>query len=168
MKKLITFITVSILLQSCASGSEIGLKGNYQNPNTFYFDRNENEVWSGLMAVLCDKGMSVKSMDKSSGVIFGDKYDFTNQSSAENAKGQLVNKDAFIVSQYVVFTGTNYILPNQISADWNIRIFKAEGKTALKVSVKNIVSKYTLSQSSIYDAKSTGNFEKLIADSITF
>jgi hypothetical protein len=168
MKRFITFIMIALLLQSCAGGSEIGLKGNYQNPNTFYFDRTESEVWSGLMAVLCDKGLSVKSMDKSSGVIFGDKYDFTNQSSAENAKGQLVSKDAFIVSQYVVFTGTNYILPNQISADWNIRIFQHEGKTAMNVNVKNIVSKYSSSVTIVYEAKSTGNFEKLIADSISF
>ena len=168
MKKLITFITVAFMLQSCAGGSGIGLKGNYQNPNTFYFEKTQDEVWTGLMAVLCDKGMSVKSMDKSSGVIFGDKYDFTNQSSAENEKGNLVTKDAFIVSQYVVFTGTNYILPNQITADWNIRIFQHEGKTAMKVNVKNIMSKYTLSQTVVYEAKTTGNFEKLIADSISF
>lgn len=168
MKKLITFITISILLQSCAGGAGTALKGNYQNPNTFYFEKSESEVWTGLMAVLCDKGMSVKSMDKFSGVIFGDRYDFTALSSAENSKGQLVNKDAFLVSQHVVFTGTTYVLPSLITADWNMRIFQHDGKTALKVNIKNIVSKYGLSTPIFYDAKSTGNFEKMIADSIVF
>lgn len=168
MKRLITFITVLILLQSCAGGSDILLKGNYTKPNTFYFDKNENEVWSGLMAVICDKGLSVKSIDKLSGVIFGDKYDFSLISSAENSKGELVTKNAFIVTQHVVFTGTNYILPDQIMADWNIRIFTFEGKTAMKINIKNIVSKNRLSQTVFYDAKSTGNFEKMIADSISF
>jgi hypothetical protein len=158
---------MSILLQSCDSG-RIPLKGKYENPNTFYFEKSENEVWSGLMAVLCDKGLSVKSMDKFSGVIFGDRYDFSSVSSAENDKGQLVNKGAFLVTEYVVFTGTTYILPNFITADWNMRIFQHEGKTALKVNVKNIVSKYQLAQTIIYNAKSTGNFEKMIADSIAF
>ena len=66
------------------------------------------------------------------------------------------------------FTGKTYILPDQIIADWNIRLFPFEGKTALKVNIKNIVSKNSLSKSVYYDAKSTGNFEKMIADSIVF
>ncbi len=167
MKRLITIIVVSTLLQSC-DNSRVPLKGKYENPNTFYFEKSETEVWTGLMAVLCDKGMSVKSMDKFSGVIFGDRYDFTALSSAEDSKGQLVNKNAFLVSQYVVYTGITYVLPNLITADWNVRIFQHEGKTALKVNVKNISAKYQLSQTSFYDAKSTGNFEKMIADSIKF
>lgn len=167
MKRLFTALTLAIIFQSCMEG-RIPLKGNYQNPNTFYFDQKENEVWNGLMAVLCDRGLSVKSMDKSSGVIFGDKYDFTSVSSAENSKGQLVTKDALIVTQYVVFTGRTYVLPNQITADWNIRVYPFEGKTALKINLKNIVSKYQLSQAIFYQAESTGNFEKFIADSIKF
>lgn len=156
-----------MLFQSCMEG-RIPLKGNYQNPNTFYFDQKESEVWSGLMAVLCDRGLSVKSMEKSSGVIFGDRYDFTSVSSAENSKGQLVTKDALIVTQHVVFTGRAYVLPDQITADWNIRVFTYEGKTAMKINVKNIMSKSRLAQSVFYQAESTGNFEKFIADSIKF
>lgn len=167
MKKLLTFITISILLQSCAETLP-PLKGNYAKPNTFYFDKSESEVWSGLMTVLCDKGLSVKSFEKSSGVIFGDKYDFSLVASAEDSKGELVAKDAYIVTKHTYFTGKTYILPDQIMADWNIRVFTFDGKTALKVNIKNIISKNNLSKSVFYEAKSTGNFEKMIADSITF
>jgi hypothetical protein len=168
MRKLFTLIFVAVTLQSCLE-SKVPIKGSYTNPNTFYFEKTEDEVWKGLMAVICDKGLSIKSMDKFSGVIFGDKYDFGLNASAEHAKDKLVNKEAFIVTEYVVYNGSTYILPSSITADWNIRIFQYEGKTALKINVKNIVSKYPSGQSFIYyDAKSTGNFEKLIADSIVF
>ena len=99
MRKIFTLILVAVTLQSCTN-TVVPLKGNYTKSNTFYFDKSENEVWTGLMAVLCDKGFSVKSMEKSSGVIFGDKYDFSLVASAEDSKGELVAKDAYIVTKH--------------------------------------------------------------------
>ena len=175
MKKIFTLILVAIILQSCATvntqDSIIRIKGRYNNPDTFYFsDRTQEEVWNATVKLICKAGYSVKFMEKVSGVIFLDKTDFLDVSTTENNKG-LENPEAFVVTGKQLIYGMT-LKPSNVIADWNIRIFQDNGKTAININLKNIKSITPINtvntQSIVYESKSTGNFEKMIADSIVF
>lgn len=170
MKRLITIIVVSMLLQSCGTGKTIPLKGKYQNPNVFYFDKTIDDVWNGLMKVIVQKGISVQSFEKSSGVIFGDEVIFFLK-TYENEKGELVDKNAHIVTEKFI-NGEYTVVPSFAKARCNFLVYQQGLKTVLYINVYNeigesIGDKRTFSPS-IYRAESTGNFEKMIADAIVF
>jgi hypothetical protein len=174
MRKLFTLILVAVILQSCSPTFKlIPLKGKYDKPNTFYFDKSQDEVWNGLMKVMVQKGLSIKSFERASGVIFGD-VTYAMPQTYEDDKGQLLYNDAYIVTEKV-FDGTTTYVPYAVNAKWNILVYQQNSKTALYVNVFDIITNsrtqlYPLNiyYFGYYKAVSTGNFEKMIADSIKF
>jgi hypothetical protein len=170
MRKLFTLILVAVILQSCSPTFKIiPLKGKYDKPNTFYFEKSQDEVWNGLMKVMVQKGLSIKSFERASGVIFGeDTYSMTK--TYEDDKGQLLYNDAYIVTEKE-FDGITTRIPYGINAKWNILVYQQNGKTALYINLFDMTSVTFTELSGIiftwrYKAVSTGNFEKMIADSI--
>jgi hypothetical protein len=171
MRKLFTLVLVAIILQSCAIGKTVPLKGNYENPNIFYFDKSLNEVWGGLMKVIVQKGLSVSSFEKESGVIFGNEIIFFSK-TYEDEKGNLVDKNAYMVSEKFE-DGEFTIIPTFVKAKISFLIYPEKTKTALYINIFNeigerINNNQKVFAPAIYRAESTGNFEKMIADSIKF
>ena len=172
MRKLFTLILVAAILQSCSPIFKIiPLKGKYDKSNTFYFEKSQDEVWNGLMKVMVQKGLSIKSFERASGVLFGDDtYSMTK--TYEDDKGQLMQNDAYIVTEKE-FDGNTTHIPYAVNAKWNILVYQQNGKTALYINLFDIFSSSSFSPNGItnlgyYKAVSTGNFEKMIADSIKF
>ena len=171
MKKLITFITVSMLMQSCATMTP--LKNDYSKvQNTFYTNKSKDEVWSKIVELFSTNGIGIGLIDKSSGLIVSSKTDFLSKTTTETQTGQLVDKTGYIVREKKDYGGGD-LKPREVNGIWNVRIFEKDGKTGINVNLTNIYAGInTVSMGNqiviAYDAKSTGNFEKMIFDSISF
>jgi hypothetical protein len=150
------------------------LQGNYQE-NVYQNEtlRSFDDTWSRLIDLFAQKGLSVKIIDKSSGLIISEKTSFLSSYTYEDQQGKPINSNAFVaVSNLKSVFGTSFT-PTVLTGDWNVRIKQGEGKTVVNVNLVNIVAGYT-APASMYDtpttleldAKSTGVFERLIADQL--
>ena len=94
MKKLLLIISVS-LLTSCAS-KVIPLKGSYPTtPIEITSTKSFDDVWDNLVDMFAQKGLSIKIIDRSSGLIVSDRSKLST--TIENKKGGLQDPTAFIV-----------------------------------------------------------------------
>ncbi len=172
MRKLSTLLLFVLLVQSCTSIKTIPIKGDYKNANTFYFDKSQDEVWNSVMKYIVQNGLSIKSFERASGVLFGDGF-ISNSNTYEDDKYQLINKNAYFVTEKK-YDGTTTYVPYSIEGKYNIYVYQEKGKTALYINLFNLyprIPTYTTTVSvSTYDLKvlSLGNFEKMIADSLKF
>ena len=174
MKKLITLIAVSFLLQSCGSGI-IPLKSDYSKVNnTFYTDMGKDKVWDNIVKLFSTNGLGISLIDKSSGLIISNKTDFLKDYTNEDEQGVIKNKNAFIVVERFE-GGMGNLPPSNLYGTWNIRLFEENGKTGVNINLTNIEAfhtidgtKYTNAGKIAYNAKSIGNFEKMVMDKITF
>lgn len=161
-----------ILFFSCAV-KIIPLKGNYPDkPYEIIVDKSKDKVWDNIIDLFAQKGLSIKIIDRSSGLIISERTALTW--TYEDKNGKLENLSAWAVVPKIYDPGANRIVGYyNVSGDWNIRIKDAQdGKTVLNVNLVNITSenpyKSYLSQatSPIPGAKTTGVFEELIAIAI--
>ncbi len=165
-----------ILLASC-NYKTVPLKNTYQNkPYEITSSANFNTVWDKVIDVFSQKGIGIKLIDRSSGLIVA--HNATIPVTHEDSKGNLVNPNAWVVSAKVWEPGANrYYYPETGSVEWNIRIKDLGGSTSINVNITNIVTStavtqvnpvFALSNTSIVNtnAVSTGVFEKMISDLI--
>jgi hypothetical protein len=149
------------------------LKRDYAKiQNTFYTEKTKDEVWGKIVELFSTNGIGISLIDKSSGLIISNKTDFLNKTTTETPTGELIDKSAYIVREKKDY-GMGDIKPLEVNGTWNIRVFEKDGKTGININLNNIYAGITVrvgSQSSTatFDAKSTGNFEKMVFDSISF
>ena len=149
------------------------LKGKYQDtPYQIETTKSFEETWSKLIDLFAQKGLSIKIIDKSSGLITSEKTSFQSSYTYEDAIGKPVNPNAFVVVAKTSYMGAVYP-PSSITGEWNVRIKQGEGKTLINVNLVNLNGQYVMAATRYggqttgeIDAKSTGVFEKLIADQI--
>jgi len=153
----------------------IPLKSDYSKiQNTFFLEKSKDIVWNNIIELFSKNGIGIQLIDKSSGLIISNKTDYSKTATTENENGRLTNDKAFIVVER--FDGAFEIVPAQnISATWNIRLFEKDNKTGININMTNIEaitnipsSQYSIGRVLRYDAKSTGNFEKMVFNSISF
>lgn len=169
---LITIITTILLSQSCTP-TLIGLKGDYDSrKKVYYSDKSKDEVWSKIIELFSRNGIGIKIIDKSSGLIVAEPGDFINSVTYEDENGKMYHPERFIVSTYQGFSGSE-ITPDVITGSWNVRLFEENGKTAFETNLTNIKAyrqnpptKFSSGTLYTFTAKSTGIFEKQIADYI--
>ncbi len=189
MKKLtLAFSIITIIITSCVTTNKvISLKGNYpQTPITFKSDAKFDQVWDRLVDLFAQKGLSIKIIDKNSGLIVSDKSILST--TVENKNGGLQDSSAFIVvpkiyqrtaQRYVPITKINagpYVSKNHIDnvdpiyGDWNVRIKALDSGTIINVNIINlyydIVDKNVIRQNPLHNYKTTGVFEKTIFELI--
>lgn len=173
MKKLLVSLILFCCFCSCEAPKMI-LKGNYQEtPYSVETSKSLEEVWSNIIDLFSTHGISIKIIDKSSGLITSDHTSFLNNYTYEDEYGKPINPNAYVVI-YKLKNGFGTPLPpDYIEGDWNIRIKNIDGKTIINVNLVNLRSTFT-TQASRYGpssiinipVKSTGVFEKVIAESI--
>lgn len=182
-----------LALSSCATGKVIPLSGNYPTmPVMLNTEKSVESTWDKLIDLFAQKGLSIKVIDRSSGLIISDKTIF--KTTVENEKGKLEDDNAWIVvskvhdnalNRKVAISGTTsgvyskQLIPRDVTGEWNVRIKKDEsGKTIINVNIVNVTySDYVATgmgspgyykdvplNGAFY--KSTGVFEKLITDLI--
>lgn len=169
MKKL-RFLPLLLIIVSC-SLKTIPLKGKYQvEPFTQNTTTPVDKVWDKLVDLFATKGLSIKIIDRSSGLIVSDRYRLTV--TQEDKNGKLENANAYVVTPKVYSPGSNsYIIPSDIVGEWNVRIKdNGSGGTLINVNLVNIKDVFTdlkgFSNEKLSVGKSTGVFEKIIFDSI--
>jgi hypothetical protein len=170
--KPILAIAISILLTSCMTLKPVALKGNYSDkPYEALSDKKFDQVWSNIIDLFATKGLSIKLIDKSSGLIISEKTSFTSDYTFENTKGELENPNAYIVIEKITFEGYKQsMIPEKITGEWNIRIKEnTNGKVSVNVNLTNIDatrfiagSQYVAARNLTFNGKSTGKFEELI------
>lgn len=165
----LSFIAAAILLLSSCAPGFIALRGQYpQTPIINYTDKSKDQVWDNIIDFFAQKGIPIKIIDKSSGLIVSDKSKLSW--SYEDKKGKLIRPQAFAAVRQLKFPNVNKpVDPEKVTGEWNIRIKETDGKTSINVNLYNIEGTYPIGNSnSVRDAggKTTGVFEQLIYDAV--
>lgn len=128
MRKLIPFVCIALV--SCTF-YKATLKGKYQDtPFQIETSKSYEETWSELIDLFAQKRLSIKIIDKSSGLITSEKTSFLSSFTYEDAQGKPINPNAFVVSANTSYEGKVHP-PISLTEEWNIRIKQGEGKTII-------------------------------------
>lgn len=163
----------ALLFNSCMTMKPLPLKGNYlDKPYEVISDKTFEQVWTNIIDLFATKGLSIKLIDKSSGLIISEKTSFLNDYTFEDKTGNLENPNASVVIEKITYQGYNQSAkPDKITGEWNIRIKdNGNGKTVVNVNLTNIDatsfiagSQYSPARNLTFNGKSTGKFEELIS-----
>ena len=181
---LLTFLFIA----SCTHTKLIPLKGNYPStPMVFSSEKSFDKTWDNLIDVFAQKGLSIRIIDRSSGLIISQT---SLLKTTIEGKAGLVDSTAFIAVPYYLsnkrripitnpvvgaYAQEKDILPTPVYGDWNVRIKASPtGGSIINVNItdlnyKLVGSKIKDMQNNIIkiiDYKSTGVFEKQLADLI--
>lgn len=164
MKKL---LFVALLLSGCATPALTPLKSNYEKPYMVEINRPFDDVWSDVVDVLATKGLNIKTLDKSSGIVISEKVSFVGSITVEDANGIPKDPKAYVVTSWNRNELNMIITPNQAFGTWNVRVKKLSDSVTV-VSANIVGLEAVLSQTSLantpilatFEAKSTGVFEK--------
>lgn len=171
MKKLIPIVTV--FLTGCVA-TMIPLKGTYPDkPFEVISNKSVDSVWSSVIDLFATKGLSIKVIDKSSGLIVSEKTSFINNYTFENNSGKLEKPAAWIVLAKTTNPMGGFYVPQKVLGEWNVRVKSNGNKTVINVNLTNIdassyfaPSQYSAGGTFVFQGKSTGQFESMIADAI--
>jgi hypothetical protein len=162
--KPILFCTALFLI-SC-SAKVVPLRNQYPvPPMTFKTENKIDQVWSNLIDFIATTGMSIKIIDRGSGLLITEDYSFVKKMTHENQKTKKVNNpDAYLVSNWYKISG-GYLAPTEVMANWNIRLKEIEGGgTNIAVNITNVRAVNAIDKARVFDVRSTGVFEKMIFD----
>ena len=158
-------------MYGCAEMTPI--QGNYGGNNTFTTDKKVDEVWSSIIDLFSSKGVSIKVIDKQSGLIVSDNSSLLNNYTFEDKEGKLENPNAWVVLERRGNGLGGVFRPDKLTGDWNIRIKELNNKTVISVNLVNLnaslyvpPTNYASGNILPFNSKSTGVFEKLIFDNI--
>jgi hypothetical protein len=153
----------------------IPLKGTYpETPYQIKSSKSFQAVWDNLIDLFAQKGLSIKIIDKSSGLITSERSILTT--TIEKIDGSLENPKAFIVVPQIYQPGPMRYVPiindSKVTGEWNVRIKELEGLTIINVNFVNLqysindIFTSTSKQEILTNYKSTGVFERQISDLI--
>lgn len=171
MKRLLLLFFGLIIIAGC-SVQNVPLKGQYPDkPFEITTNKSMDIVWSNIIDLFAQKGLSIKVIDKSSGLITSEKTSFLNNYSYESSSGTPENPNAWIVISKQSYGGT-VLNPQKLSGEWNVRIKSSgDNQTRININVTNIEGTYYAAQTQYtpvmnltYDGRTTGKFEQMIAE----
>lgn len=171
MKQILLGLFLIYTFSGCMSTKAVPLKGTYTNGNFEAITPTSKEkVWDNIIDFFSKKGLPIKIIDKSSGLIVSDETGLTW--SYEDKNGKLIDPTAWVAIKKILISGTNTpIKPTLVTGEWNIRI-KGAPNNQTSVAVNLVNPKYmnmnvsTLTYFSSGGVKSTGVFEKMIYEQI--
>ena len=164
MKSLFTFLLITLILQSCAYKA-VPLKGTYQNGVVkSKVDLSFERTWEKVIDMIASTGVSVKMIDKSSGLIIGESGSFWQLVTIEDKRGKIMNPEFFIVRERMPTESKP--LPFNAIATWNLRVKSLDNASSV-ISVKLHTIRIERPASALqFKGLSTGNFEKWMIDEI--
>jgi len=170
----VVFGLICILSTFSCNNELIPLEQTYQdNPYEFSVSATKDEVWTKLVQLLTSKGLAIKTIDKSNGLITTDNISFLNSYSFENNDGGLTNPNAFVVCTKVrgPFTFTASLKPDAISGQWTVLTKQADDKTLVDIKLANASGKVVVEDADTRETHnltvtSTGVFEKSVQDAL--
>lgn len=163
-------------LSSCAAPQLMvhSLTGSYQEaPTVISSSRSFDKVWDTTIDYFAQKGISISTIDRSSGLLIARKRFASDNWSYEEA-GRPKNPIAFVVVSscgYMVGYSSQDFHPDYIEGEWNVRIKQEGDRTLINVNLynlvvqgkPNIINGAQYANPCLYQAKSTGVFEKGLA-----
>ena len=165
------YLLIACLFLSSCSLKYYPLKGSYPTPPIVdYSDKSVDAVWSNIIDLFSQRGISIKIIDKSSGLIISSQSEIL--STYENKKGEPINPNAYVVVERNNMEEQEArkapLYP--VLGEWNIRIKADNGRTSINVNIVNISSErqggYGRTEKFDPHAHTTGVFEKLIFEKI--
>lgn len=173
MKKLFT-VLVLFSITSC-SLKFYPLKGHYPDtPIVYTTDKTFDQVWDNLVDLFAQNGISIRIIDRSSGLITSSKTILST--TYEDSKGKPYHPDAFIVLKRSNYQGDQNLKKSkfEVTGEWNVHLKKEGDKISLNINIANIegvLVSYSLYKGEIrnpvpINAHTTGNFEKIIYQAI--
>ncbi len=167
MKKL-TYLLVFICLASCTVA--VPIVNSYQEtPFVAYSDKSKDEVWSKVIDVFAQKGLTISIIDKSSGLITSNDYSFTSSVTYEMMNGMLKDTTAWIVVGKRPTDTQYYTPPNNVRGSFNVRVKEEAGKTAININLVGLTAMditQPYNTKITYQVKSTGVFERTFAEMV--
>lgn len=180
MKRFIAWMTVLMVMSSCTS-KIYPVKNSYATlPFLVKSDKSFDQVWDKLIDLFAQNGLSIKLIDRSSGLIISDYSAIL--ATWEDKDNDLVHDNAYVVipkyknknlQAYVPIVGTYYKKsdlkkPVILRGEWNVRVKKDADGSSINVNLVNVFHFYTDSKGiahkeSMDEYVSTGNFEKAIS-----
>lgn len=168
------YIFILLVFYSCTPFRVMPLKNTYaEKPFEQTVNKSKEVVWENIIDFFAKNGLSIKIIDKSSGLIISDKT--TLKWTYELKDGKLEFPHAWVAVPKVINTGNN--MPQKylsVFGDWNVRIKETTEGTLINVNLVNIncfTNTYQLGSTSpasvpVQGVKSTGVFEKMIYDNM--
>ncbi|MGX5854043.1 hypothetical protein ACWKW6_10385 [Dyadobacter jiangsuensis] len=170
MNRLSSFVIVLLTFASCRT--TVPLRGSYQEtPVKTKYTMPFNPIWEAVIDFISDTGQEVQLIDKESGLVISDQYTvFGKHISMENAKGKIINTDAWVVSARHSDDNPkgNLKETHTASVKWTIRIKQVADETVIAVlmHVKNVYWGLPQKWTFVFDGVSTGNYEKYMLNEI--
>ncbi len=173
--KVIISILIILTLHSCTSSKIIPISGTYaETPYVITTNSSFDSVWDKLIDLFAQKGLPIKIIDRSSGLVISDQSILP--ATFELKTGGLKDPSAFIVLPKYYNSGAKktYTIAglSNVTGEWNVRIKTAGQGTTINVNIVNLKyfepSIYTkLSKEVLVSSfKSTGVFENIISELI--
>ncbi len=165
MKKISGVFIVFLLATSCMK--LLPLRGNYPEP-PFALKTNQSydSIWGKIVDVFADRGIPIKIIDKSSGIIVSEKIKLST--TIEDKNGELKDKNAFIVPHYYDPGSRKNITSYPLDAytgEFNVRAKTTENGSIVTINIVDVTAqKYMSAQmknGSVLNFKSTGNLNNL-------
>lgn len=159
--------SLSLMLHSCIT---LKLDGAYQSGSSYSkTNLSKEEVWNNVIDFFAVNGISITTIDKSSGLIVASKTSFRNNFTREKNDKPL-DSNAYVVIPSVRVGFGGWYVPDEIVGDWNIRIKENEtdGKTMVNINLVNLSCSPRIGgTTNNVPVRSTGVFEKKILDIVT-
>jgi hypothetical protein len=173
---ILLLVASALIISGCSTPKPIALKGAYSTePKALETEATFDQVWDRLIDLFAQKGLSIKIIDRSSGLIISERslLPFTT----ENNLGILKDSTAFGVVPKVYDSYSKKYKPiyTSLTGEWNVRIKKGPGgKTVINVNIVNIQGigsliyqgKIQSTNTPCSECRSTGVFESLISNLI--
>ena len=151
MKSVIILLASVLYLSSCTQ-KIYPVTGNYPAPPIeIKSSKTFDQVWDNLVDMFAQKGLSIRIIDRSSGLIISSKSRLSV--TIEDNKGALKDPKAYIVVPSYKDPNTNKMVPvtgqsynsitkkmeyNEAEGDWNVRVKKTETGCLINVNITNM------------------------------
>lgn len=152
-KSFIFLFTISTFLTSCFTVKTYPIKGTYQNRYTdTVVNTNKEAIWNKIIDFCSQNGLSIKVIDRSSGVIVFDKVGTSCTYEKNDSTTELMNDNAWLVvpKQYQLNAYPHILSPSSVSAEWNLRVKEVTNDSFL-IEIYLIYARHQTTYSTKYD-----------------
>ncbi|WP_259016678.1 hypothetical protein [Emticicia fluvialis] len=162
MKKILYQFAVLLAVTSCSFNAP--LKGKYQEtPFITFSDKSKEEVWSKVIDIFAQKGITINVIDKSSGLIVSAEHSFRESASVEVNGAPSDPKSWVVYNPYGI--GKVSSRPTKLTGNFNVRLKEDGKRTSININLTNLKGLYDAQgYNHQYEVRSTGVFEKEFAE----
>lgn len=173
VKRNLLFLAFFIVMVSFSCRST-KITNNAPSSYTFTTAKPFEEVWSNIIDYVASKGVSIKNLDKASGIIITDDYSLINSYTYEDKKGALIDTNAYVVINRIKGAFGATLRPEFVTGNYNIRVKSLDQKTSITVNLVNLKGAVTVDKNmyggggylKYYAIKSTNVFEKQLSENL--